>query len=143
MTTRTSRTITIDAPIDEVWSFIADPIERASAISVVDRFERRDAEGRRVTWHVRLPIPFVSSTVPVETEELDREPPTFVRFVGRSSVFTVEGSHELEALEGGRTRLTSRFDVDGRVPGVETFFKRNLDDELDNLERALRARVTP
>ncbi|MFW6448332.1 MAG: SRPBCC family protein [Halobacteriota archaeon] len=143
MTTRTSRTTTVDAPIEAVWSFIADPVERANAISVVDRFERRDDEGRRVTWHVRLPIPFVSSTVPVETEELERDPPSFVRFVGRSSVFTVEGTHELEAADDGATRLTSRFVVDGRVPGVETFFKRNLDGELDNLERALRAKVAP
>jgi hypothetical protein len=27
--------------------------------------------------------------------------------------------------------------VDGKVPGVEQFFKRNLDDELDRLERKL------
>ena len=30
------------------------------------------------------------------------------------------------------------FSVEGRLPGVERFFKRNLDRELDNLEAALR-----
>lgn len=138
MTTRITRSLTIDAPVDTVWSCIADPAFRANAISVVDRFDHEGADGRRMTWHVKLPIPFVSSTVAVETEELERDPPTYVRFVGRSSVFTVEGVHELEANDG-ETRLTSRFAVDGRVPGVETFFRRNLDDELDNLETALRA----
>lgn len=141
MTTRTTRSITIDAPIDSVWAFIADPEARARAISVVDRFERHGTDDRRVTWHVRLPIPFVSSTVPVETEEVERDPPTYVRFTGKSRVFTVEGVHELEAIDGG-TRLTSRFTVDGRVPGVETFFRRNLDGELDNLEAALQAQVS-
>jgi len=29
--------------------------------------------------------------------------------------------------------------VDGRLPGVESFFERNFDAELDNLEDALRA----
>ncbi len=141
MTTKTTRTTTIQAPIESVWEFIADPAERANAISVVDRFERSSAASDVVTWHVRLPIPFVSSTIAVETRDLERDPPRYVRFRGRSKVFTVEGEHELESAEDGTTRLISRFTVDGKVPGVETFFRRNLDDELDNLERALDAHI--
>jgi hypothetical protein len=49
----------------------------------------------------------------------------------------VEGEHVLEAIEGG-TRLTNRFRVEGRLPGVETYFKRKLDGELANLEAAVR-----
>lgn len=49
----------------------------------------------------------------------------------------VVGEHDLEAVDGG-TRLTNRFTVEGKVPGVERFFKRNLDAELDNLEQAIR-----
>lgn len=140
MTTRTTRSVTINAPVETVWALVSDPAFRANAISVVDRFEQRTDSERRMTWHVRLPIPFVSSTIAVETEEVERDAPTFVRFVGRSSVFTVEGVHELEEVDS-ETRLTSRFSVDGRVPGVETFFRRNLDDELDNLEAALNRQL--
>jgi len=49
----------------------------------------------------------------------------------------VIGEHDLEPLDGG-TRLTNQFTVEGKVPGVERFFKRNLDGELDNLETAIR-----
>jgi hypothetical protein len=49
----------------------------------------------------------------------------------------VQGEHELEATDTG-CRLHNRFVVDGKVPGLERFFKRNLDDELTNIERAIR-----
>lgn len=136
MTTRAERTIEVDGPIEDVWAFIADSGKRANAISVVERFERLDEDGERVRWHIRLPIPLLSTTVAVDTEEIDHEPPNYVRFIGESSVLKVVGEHTLEGLDG-RTRLTSRFTVDGRLPGVESFFKRNLDREFDNLESAL------
>jgi hypothetical protein len=80
----------------------------------------------------------VDRTVAVETTETDRDPPAYVRFVGRSRVMRVVGEHDLEPLDGGRrTRLTNRFVVDGRLPGVERFFRNRMDDELDNLEAAL------
>jgi hypothetical protein len=49
----------------------------------------------------------------------------------------VVGEHELEATETG-SRLTNRFTVEGRVPGVEKYFANNLDAELTNLENAIR-----
>jgi carbon monoxide dehydrogenase subunit G len=61
-----------------------------------------------------------------------------VEFVGKSKVMHVVGEHELEEIDGG-TRLTNRFVVDGKVPGVERFFKRNMEAEFDNLEDAIRA----
>jgi carbon monoxide dehydrogenase subunit G len=134
MTVRVERVLELPVAVERVWSFIADPAERAGAISVVDDYEVHD-DGR-ATWHVRLPIPLVSRTIAVETREVTRDAPTYVEFEGRSSVFRVVGEHELESIDGG-TRLTSRFVVDGRVPGVERFFESRLGDELDNLERAL------
>jgi carbon monoxide dehydrogenase subunit G len=48
----------------------------------------------------------------------------------------VVGEHELEPTDEG-TQLTNRFTVEGRLPGVERFFKRNLETEFDNLEDAI------
>jgi carbon monoxide dehydrogenase subunit G len=138
MTVRVERTFDLDAPPESVWAFISDPRKRAEPISVVSEYEVTGE--RSATWHVKLPIPLVDRTVPVETRETDVEPPEYVRFVGRSKVMRVVGEHELTPHEGG-TRLTNRFTVDGKLPGVEKFFKRNLDDELDNLEAALRREV--
>lgn len=136
MTVRVERTFELDAPPADVWSFIADPEKRARPISVVEEFEET-GEGT-ATWHVKLPIPLINRTIPIETRETDRREPEYVRFVGRSKVMRVVGEHELEGNGDGGTRLTNRFTVDGKLPGVEKFFKKNLDDELDNLEDAIR-----
>jgi len=138
MTVRVERTFELPASVEEVWAFIADPARRAEAISVVDSY---DIDGETATWHVKLPIPVVRQTVPVETRDLERREPSYVKFAGKSSVMHVVGEHELAETEGG-CELTNRFTVEGRLPGVERFFKRNLDNELDNLERALREELS-
>ncbi|MFB6219426.1 MAG: SRPBCC family protein [Halobacteriaceae archaeon] len=134
MTVRVERVVDVESPVEEVWEFISDPERRVEPISVVDRFERTD-DGE--VWFVRLPIPLVNRTIRVETRDVERDPPRYVKFVGHSSAFRVTGEHELEAANGG-TRLTNRFVVEGRVPGVERFFRRQFDEELDNLERAVQ-----
>jgi carbon monoxide dehydrogenase subunit G len=134
MTVRVSRTFEFAAPVEDVWEFIADPAKRAGAISVVASFE---VDAPDATWQVALPIPVVRSTVTVETEETARNPPHYVQFVGTSRVFRVRGEHTVEETEEG-CRLVNEFVVDGRLPGVERFFEKNFDDELSNLESALR-----
>ena len=134
MTVRVERTIDLDASPDRVWDFIEKPSNRADAISVVDSWE---TDGDEMIWHVRLPIPLVRTTAAVRTRDVERVEGERVRFVGTSSVMRVQGEHELEATEDG-SRLVNRFVVEGRLPGVERFFERQLDGELDNLERALK-----
>ncbi|MFB6234073.1 MAG: SRPBCC family protein [Halopenitus sp.] len=134
MTVRVSRTLEFDVPVDRVWAFISDPAQRAKAISVVESYEVYD--DNRATWHVSLPIPFVDSTIPVETNEIEREPPTRVKFVGKSKALRVTGEHMIEETETG-SKLHNEFVVDGQIPGVERFFKSNLDTEIDNLERTM------
>lgn len=135
MTVRIARELTVPASPERVWEFIADPDNRAAAISVVEDWER-DPDGGTV-WHVKLPIPLINRTIRVETRDRERERPERVTFVGQSRAFRVQGEHVLEPVEGG-TRLVNRFLVDGKLPGVESFFEGRLDDELDNLEAALR-----
>ncbi|MDG5774869.1 SRPBCC family protein [Haloarculaceae archaeon H-GB2-1] len=133
MTVRVERVFEIPAPIQDVWEFIADPEKRAAAISVVRDYSVEDGNA---TWNLKLPIPLLDRTVAVETRDTDRREPEYVRFVGRSRVMNVSGEHELTSLDG-TTRVTNTFVVEGKIPGVERFFNRNMDTELDNLERAL------
>ena len=136
MTVRIERSADIPLAREKIWEFIADPEKRASAISVVESFDLHDEEGTRATWHIDLPIPMLRATVDVETKDLVRDPPRYVKFEGRSRMMHVIGEHELTEIENG-TRLTTRFVVDGRLPGVEAFFERNLDRELRNIVEAL------
>jgi carbon monoxide dehydrogenase subunit G len=133
MAVRVERVVSIPAPREDVWAFIADPEKRARPISVVSGFEIEDGSG---VWHLELPVPIVDRTARVETEEKRREPPAYVEFVGKSSVMDVVGEHSLET-DGEATLLCNRFVVEGKLPGVERFFKRNMDDEFDNLEDAI------
>ncbi len=133
MTVRVERAFELAAPPDRVWDFIADPAKRARAISVVTEWGR---DGDEFLWYLELPIPLVSQTVTVRTREVERIEPERVKFVGRSRVIHVTGEHELTPIDGG-TRLTNRFVVDGRLPGVERFFDRKLDGELENLKAAI------
>lgn len=136
MTVRVDRSFELSVPPERVWEFIADPANRAQAISVVNEYTINDADGRHVTWHVELPIPLVRKTIPVETEDVTRRPPEYVKFTGDSKVMQVTGEHEVVETTDG-ARLDNRFVVDGKLPGVEKFFKHNLDEELENLRRAL------
>ncbi|WP_318569818.1 SRPBCC family protein [Salinigranum marinum] len=137
MTVRVQRTFEFDAPGERVWEFISDPGKRAEAISVVERFEVGES-GDRATWHITLPIPVISQTAEVETRDVVVDPPQYVKFVGKSRVMRVTGEHTVERVDDSSCRLVNEFVVDGRLPGVERFFKKNLDRELRNLERALR-----
>ena len=121
MTVRVERTFELAVPPERVWEFIASPEQRARAISVVSEFTVNDDDGRKATWQVDLPIPLVNRTAAVKTEDVTREPPNYVKFVGRSKLMRVTGEHEIEAIDGG-SRVVNRFVVDGRLPGVERYF---------------------
>jgi carbon monoxide dehydrogenase subunit G len=136
MTVRVERVFELPAPPADVWAFIADPEQRARSISVVVDHETNTDDS--AVWQVELPIPRIDRTVTIETEDVRREDPEFVKFVGRSRALDVQGEHTLEKNVDGGTRLTNRFVVDGHLPGVETYFKRTLDSELENLEAAAR-----
>ncbi len=133
MTARVERAFTVSGSREAVWEFISDPANRARAISVVDSFE---IDGDRATWHISLPIPVINKTFEVRTRNVELSPPEYVRFEGNSSVFDVLGEHRI-IEEDGETQLVNTFTVDGRMPGVERFFRRNLDGEIQNLEQAL------
>jgi carbon monoxide dehydrogenase subunit G len=135
MTVRVERTLELPATPERVWTFIADPERRARPISVVTDFEKTG--DRTATWYVKLPIPVVDRSMAIETEDIEFDPPKHVKFVGRSKVMRVVGEHDLERTDDDGTRFTSRFVVDGKIPGVERYFKRNMDAEIQNVEQAL------
>jgi len=135
MVVRVERVVDLPVAPEAVWEFISDPEKRSRPISVVKDFEL--LENGNAVWHISLPIPVINRTIRVDTEDREFDPPQYIEFVGDSKVMHVIGEHELEPHDWG-TRLTNRFVVDGKLPGVERFFKRNMETEFDNLERALR-----
>lgn len=135
MTTRAKRTVELSAPPEAIWEFLSDPEKRAEAISVVEKFELDD--DTHATWYLSLPIPAVDETIAIETEDTDRDPHEYIKFIGESELVRVIGEHKLQPTDEG-TRLRNRFTVEGEVPGIEQYFEKKLDEEFDNLETALR-----
>ena len=138
MTVDIERVYEVDASVEDVWEVLADPALRAKAISVVDRFE---VHGDEVHWYLDLPIPGLGTALKVRTRDLEREPPRYVKFVGESRVMTVQGEHELTPEEGG-CRVRNQFVVDGHLPGVERFFKRRLDSEIERMLTGISGEFT-
>ncbi|MFT4883466.1 MAG: carbon monoxide dehydrogenase subunit G [Natronomonas sp.] len=133
MVSDVERTFEVEAPIEKVWELIADPTKRAEAISVVESYSD---EGDEFIWQLELPIPVINETVTVRTQDVRRTPPEYVKFVGRSKVMEVTGEHILESTDTG-CQVTNRFVVNGKVPGVEKFFQKRIDEEIDNLFQML------
>ena len=139
MTTAVVRSFEVDATVEEVWELLSDPQLRARAIRVVDRFE---IDGDVTVWRLKLPLRALPGTIAVRTRDVERDPPRYVRFEGTSRVMDVEGEHELTPTERG-CRVRNRFVVDGKFPGVETFFSETIDDEIDELFAFVSDRVLP
>jgi len=135
MAIRLEQVIDVPAAPEAVWEFIADHEQRAHHISVVEDFSVNDNR-EKATWHLALPIPVIDRTIEVRTENVEVDEPNYVKFIGRSRAMRVVGEHKLRATETG-TELTNRFTVEGRIPGIERFFKKNLEAEFDNLEAGL------
>lgn len=140
MTVTVERRFEVPAARETIWDWISDPANRAKAISVVDSFEVDPEDPTRATWHLRLPIPLVRSTIAVKTRDTERDPPRFVAFEGESRAFTVRGEHEITETDG-MCELRNRFVVDGKLPGVEAHFRAHFGDELENLADALAAEL--
>lgn len=136
--TTVERSYAVPASMEDVWTYLADPAFRASSIGVVEDFE---TDGEETVWHLGVPIPVVPGTIAVRTRDVERDPPRYVRFVGESSIMTVEGEHELEPTEDGCV-VHNRFVVDGRAPGVESYFERHIDEEIDALLEAVGDNVS-
>lgn len=131
MTVRVKRSYELDYNKEQVWKVISDHELRAEGLTVVDDYEVHNEQ--TVTWVLSLDLPLVPSTLSVKTREQNRDPPEEVAFKGKSKAFTAKGKHKIEQLPDGGCILHSSFVVEGRLPGVERFFKRNLESELQSL----------
>jgi carbon monoxide dehydrogenase subunit G len=138
MTVRVERTFELSALTEDVWEVIIDHEKRARSISVIEDFEVHDET--HATWHLNAPIPAIDHTIAIDTEDTDRDPPEYVKFIGQSRVLHVVGEHRLTSSDG-KTHVTNQFAVEGEVPGIERYFEQNFDDELENLETTVRTEL--
>lgn len=134
MPTTVERVVTVPATREAVWALVADPETRARTIGVVDSYDIHD--DNRSVWHVDNPLLPGGATLAIEISEQRRDRPEVVEYEGTSKAFDLTGRHELVTVDGG-CQVTSEFDVDQHIPGVEEYFQEQLDAELRRLEQAI------
>jgi carbon monoxide dehydrogenase subunit G len=139
MTVEVERSFDVETSREEVWELLSSDENRARAIEVVDRFE---SDGNKTIWHVSLPGPLSSRTMAIRTWDIQRDAPRYVEFVGRAKAMDVTGEHELTERATG-CQVRNRFVVDGKLPGVERFFRRNIDGEIENIMSLVPTTVRP
>jgi hypothetical protein len=117
-----SGTVTIDAPRQRVWDFLADFDGLASCGPGVESIERLDDRSARVT--ARLGLGFISSRFSIDLELGELSPPDRATLSGRGEApgTQVEGAAEM-VLSGppdGPTALSWRAEVNlfGSLAGV-------------------------
>ena len=95
MTVEVERSFDVETSQGEVWDLLANDENRARAIDVVARFED---DGDETIWYVKLPGPLSSRTMAVRTWDLERDPPGYVKFVGRSRVTTRNPASTVDSI---------------------------------------------
>jgi ribosome-associated toxin RatA of RatAB toxin-antitoxin module len=114
-----SSTAEIDAPLDRVWALVED-VEKApdwqGGLKGLEALERDD-DGRATLCESETDakVRSVKSIV-----RFDYQPPTKLRWEQvKGELKSVDGTWELEELDGGRTRATYWLEVDlGRMLGM-------------------------
>ena len=135
---RFEQSIDINAEQQRVWEVLTDLEAWPQRIETVDAVELLTPAPLGVGSHVRLRQP----KLPEETWEVTVwDAPSFFEYRAKSSGVTTVAGHRVEALDGGRSRLTLTLDMNGLlVPIVGRIYKdltnRYMTLEAEAMKRA-------
>ncbi len=102
---------TIRRPLQDVFEYAADFANSAEWDPGVDTAEQVGTDPIGVGTRYRLVGNFGSSTIPMEYEVIDYEPPSRVVLSGKGNAFDALDTMTFESLEPGVTRLTYNADI--------------------------------
>ncbi len=109
----------IDAPLDKVWAVVEDVLTAPDWQGGLDAMTALEHDGEGHPTLVETENDIKVRRIKAQVR-FTYEPPTRLSWIQeRGDMKSVEGSWELEDLDGGRTRATFRLDADpGRVLGL-------------------------
>jgi carbon monoxide dehydrogenase subunit G len=142
---RVERTITIRRGIEEVWAFVADPVNDPRWCPKVDSVEQLEGEGPRAGARYLVahrPVPLRGpAELRVVLEEFDPPRRLRMREEDEDGIFTVE--YELAAIAEG-TRIRQIDEIEWKIPRPARALgwlsvKRDLKRQFRSLKRLLEA----
>ncbi|OGS48740.1 MAG: hypothetical protein A3K68_03880 [Euryarchaeota archaeon RBG_16_68_13] len=119
----------VGAPVNRVWDFLSDMRKIGQCIPGVESIEIHDE--RRATWHLKVKLGPLSQQIRVETESLEKVPPSRAKFIGRADNMNMTGTIVLEP-RGEGTAVTYTMNVETKGPLariMDNFMKAKLSQQ--------------
>jgi uncharacterized protein len=133
----------VAAPVERVWSFLSDLRQVGRCVPGVEDIRVRDET--HAEWDLTVKIGPLSQTITLTTETLEQVPLRRGRFRGHAEGLDIEGTIELEPVEGG-TRVAYRMAVNARGPLariLDNFIRNQLKSQTEafatNVKQMLEA----
>jgi carbon monoxide dehydrogenase subunit G len=139
-----TNTVTIDRPAGEVFAFLADGENEQKWRPGVREMRREgDTSGVGAIYRQKLAGP-MGRTVPGDVEITGFEPDRRITFRVIAGPVRPEGRYDVEAAEGGSTRVTFSLEVTltGLKKTMNSMVQKSMDGEvgaLANLKRVLES----
>ncbi|MDY6776250.1 MAG: SRPBCC family protein [Halobacteria archaeon] len=131
---KVSRSFRISAPKKSVWDFISDPNNRVRFLPSVKGY--RSLGDGEFEWDIHIPV--VGGTISFRTHDIERIEGKRVEFKGEHRIVSLRGVNELrEEGDDDEVEVKVVFEVDSRIPGVESAFKRIFNRELRHLQKGM------
>jgi uncharacterized membrane protein len=128
---RVERSIEIEAPQQRVWDVLTDLEAWPQRIETVDAVELLTPRPITTGSRVRLTQP----KLPVSDWDVTAwDAPSFFAWTQKGGGTTSVAGHRVEALGGGRSRLTLTLDMRGLLVPIMAVFYRKLTNDYMNLE---------
>jgi len=126
---RFEKSIDVDAPQQRVWDVLSDLHAWPQRIETVDSVEPLTPGAIGKGSRFRLKQPKLPEG---EWEVTAWNPPSFFEWTQKMTGATSVAGHRVDALEGGRARLTLTLDMRGvLIPIVAIFYRKLTNDYLD------------
>ena len=136
-------TFNVRTPVDRAWDFLSDLRKVGACVPGVEGIEVLD--DRHAKWILKVKIGPLSQRIQVETETLERIPPSRARFRGVGDNMEMLGTIEL-APAGDATRVTYTMAATAKGPlarVIDNMMKSRLKQQSEefaaNVKKALEA----
>jgi carbon monoxide dehydrogenase subunit G len=131
--TKVERSIVIDRPVEEVWSYVHDPSRDVTWQSTLIESEQLTDGPLGVGTKVREVRQFLGVRIEMAWEVTEYEPTSRSSIKGVSGPVPLNGSYLLEAVDGGtRLTVTGELDAHGLFKLAEPVFARMIGRELES-----------
>ena len=143
---RVEHSVVIDRPVEDVWSFMADPENDSQWVSGVVESAKTSEGPMGLGATLKIVRNFLGRRIEADLELTEWEPNKRSAIRSTSGPISVAGTRTFEAVEGG-TRVTDEVEADLRgffrlaEPLVERTAQRQIESDYESLKGILESQT--